>query len=141
MRKLRKLAVGIVAVLLVLVAAGCTGRSIVISWSPIPIVVKPGDMNIKGTVTIRATGTFGSLYIDTVSAVVFDEDGNPIEEYTQELKVNVTIPPFVGGTRSEDVTLNVTYDDIETRRIAKVVVQVTGSDPGKLEVDVIRQQP
>ena len=36
---------------LVMLIAGCTGRSIVITWEPNPVVMYEGDEVIKGTVT------------------------------------------------------------------------------------------
>jgi len=136
---IKRVAMALTAILLLLTLAGCTGRTVVISWSPNPIVVNEGDTQIKGKVTIRTTGTLSSLRIDTVKAEVVDEDGNVDPDKTWTFKVNRTLPIFVNIDITEEVTLNVSYDDVIDNDVSKVRITVTGSDPGVLEVKVNAQ--
>lgn len=132
---IRKAALGLVAVVLMVALTGCTGAVLVISWSPNPIVVGPTDQEIKGTVTLTKTGgVLGSLRVDKVTVTAFDADDDV--HYHKTFTLNVTIPPFVGGSRSQDVTIPVTYDDIVNEGITRVVIDVTGSDPGTMEIEI-----
>lgn len=133
MRRNRALFLSLIA--LVVLIAGCTGRSIVIKWDPNPVVMYEGDESIKGKVTIKAAGLLGSIYIDTISAVAYDTDGEEIVKVTE--KVDITIPPFTSPQRSFDVTLKASYDDvIKGKGVAKVAISVSGDDPGVLTIEI-----
>ena len=77
----------------------------------------------------------GSLYIDTISAVAYDPDGEVIESI--EKPVGITIPPFTSPERSWEVEIPVSYDQIVGELdIGKVEITVTGDDSGVLTIEI-----
>ncbi len=131
---IKRVAMALTAILLLLTLAGCTGRTVVISWSPVPVVVKVGDETIEGTVTVRSSGSLSSLRIDSVLVETLDEDDEVT--FTEKININRTIPIFVPIDVSERVTLKVTYDDVVNNNVRKVRITVSGSDPSVYEVEV-----
>lgn len=134
----KRFALSAIAIVLLLTLAGCTGRTLVISWDPNPVIVKKGATSITGTVTFQATGTFGSLRVDKVSVAAYDGGETLVDSW--EYNANVTIPMFVSGKHAEKVTLNVGYDDVKNNGVEEVVISVTGSDPGTLKIKVIAEE-
>ena len=116
-------------------ASACTGRTIWIDWDPNPIVVKPGQEQVEGKLTIKVQGFLSSLHIDTISVVVYDKDGKA--EELDSIEVDQTIPFFVPSfTHVETVTLPVSYEYVRELEVNKVQIVVTGDQQATAEVEI-----
>lgn len=131
----RRSALFLVIAVLAAALSGCMGRAISFTWEPIPIELKPGQEAIEGSLTVKASGLFNSIYIDTISATVYDDQENVIEQ--EIVKVDREIPIFFKVSHTELVTIPVGYDDVKTQNIKKLVIVVTGDDPSTLEIEIL----
>ena len=135
----RRLAMALTAAVLVLALSGCTARLVLVSWSPNPVVLKPGEW-IKGTVTVQTTGVFGSIFIERVVVEALDEGDNVVD--SEIFDINQSIPIFININESRDVEFDeLTYDYVADEGVSKIRVTVTGSDPGVVEVEIKLDPP
>ena len=131
------------ATLLVIVSAvvaGCLSSNVVLTFTPNPIVLHPGDSAIKGTLELKLTG-FGVVTIDKVSIAVLDAHGNVVvrpdtdEPIVETIDVGVTIPAF-GIGHSQEISIPVGYDEVKNLGIRGVRLSVTGTKTADFTITI-----
>lgn len=127
-------------------AAGCIGLELAVTFSPNPIVIRPGDTTIEGTLTIKLTG-LGTIRIDHIVVEALDAGGNVVvlngtqEPIRQVLELGVTVPAF-GVERSETVSVDLGYDQIRDLGVRSVRISVLGSKSATLVINVdVAEEP
>lgn len=141
MKHMKRLTIVALLLAVTLFVAGCTERTIVIKWEPNPIVVKPGDQNIKGKATITVSSGISAVTIKKVSAIGYDENGEPVDGMTYSKDLNLTVPIIIGGSASQEVVFPIDYETARDSKVRKVVVSVEGSISGTLEIIVDVVEP
>lgn len=116
---------------LALVLAGCSNLRII--FSPNPIIITDDTDEIVGTVTLSGEG-IGSVRVDTITATAFLKDGKIYDQ--RSITVNRSLPSLFSRLKvSKEVRIPI-KDNTVPRDIDRIVIEVTGSDPGTLVVYV-----
>lgn len=134
---MRRAKVARVLLLLVLplILGGCA--SLRITFSPDPLIVTPDATEIVGTVTLSGRG-IGSVTIKQITGTAFLKDGSVY--YQKTVDVNRSLPSFFGSVNVSE-TIRIPVDPgIVPEDIDRIVIEVTGSDPGQLVIRVQVQQ-
>lgn len=111
--------------------SGCAG--VRISFSPNPLVMPPDATEIVGTVTLSGKG-IGSVTVNTIKGTAFLKD-NTIY-YQKTVDVNRSLPAFFGSVNVSEKIRIPLDPGIVPGDIDRIVIEVTGSDPGQLVVYV-----